>query len=145
MVGRKRDTTVYTFDEEKDPLILHRGSQDWLGYWISNEQCNNRRMAKCSFCHRTVAGRPESLIAHKTKQCHKRSSWPTELLKLKRPAAEEGGPMNKFVKVNKESPDDVRNKKFAKALISTSVPFSFVDNYYVKDFFKETGINIPNR
>lgn len=150
MSGRKKDKTVYTFNENDDPLINPPGTgDDWRGFRRSNEKTNHRHKAKCSFCGLIIPGRHESLVNHKLTGCTKKGDWPKDLrARLKRKVPETtttSGPISKFVKVCEDRNANSVESSFFKALVSTSVPFSFVDNPSVKSFFNLVGVKIPNR
>lgn len=154
MIGRKTDTTQYTFDETVDPMLFVRGSShDWMGFWKSNETYNNRHKAKCSFCLSIFSGRIASIIEHKTKKCRNRNQWPDDLRKPlkkisirapKSPPAAITEPSSPPCKVVTYIQSEL-NQRFFKALVSASIPLSCVDNPRFCDFFNFVEVTIPNK
>lgn len=142
------------FEYEEIPES-NRLSIYWKGYLKSSSKNGVRFWAKCRYCEKEFEGRVEYLKKHKLQDCPKKNSWPApDIDKIRDNEAEARRSIavgaglqliSKFAKPMEPFNQDVANEKFLKALISTSVPFSFASNPHVREYFEYLGIRVPDR
>lgn len=119
----------------------------WKGYLRTNEINKfNRYYAKCPYCNlEGIEGPNDTMTKHKT-DCPERSKWPeNERMARKRPAIPANQPpITKFSLRCAPFDQITANEKLLKAVV-TSIPFSFVNDVYVREFFDYVGVKIPDR
>lgn len=122
-------------------------SDFWIGYLRSTEKnSHNRYYVKCKYCSlEDLEGRKDLLLKHKA-ECPQRTQWPQDERVIKRPAAQANQPqITKFARKDSPLNQSVIAEKLLKAVVSTSVPFTFVNDVYVRELFDYVGVKIPNR
>lgn len=138
---RKNDAEFILIETQASRL-----NKEWTGFYKSLKPNSfGRYVALCAHCDVTFEGRSDNLFNHKLK-CTKKDKWPPEhLTSLKRPAEQsKQQSITKFTKPDRLDPE-ILAEKFLKAMISSSVPLSFTDDPYLKDFLSYAGVQLPSR
>lgn len=125
----------------EDPIP--RMSPDWVGFYKTQfANRSGRYFALCPHCNNNFERRADNLFNHKHK-CPKKELWAAKP-PINRPLHVQQPEIKGFVKKLKLDPE-VLAIKFLTALISSSVPLSFANDPYLKDFLDYVGVQLPDR